>query len=127
MSATLVVAIVSLVVAGAGLAVAIAGFLVNRRAILSEQTDRKQEIDDAWAREWAAQRPVVYPLALPEWAYRSAGSRLMAPRRVSVWVPPIPNMVSMPHSSRAEATASATVGVEPAESEDVIPSAARPS
>jgi len=58
-----------------GLAVAIAGFLVNRRAILSEQTDRKQEIDDAWAREWAAQRPVVYPLALPEWAYRSAGSR----------------------------------------------------
>jgi hypothetical protein len=28
-------------------------------------------LDDAWAREWAAQRLVVYPLALPEWTYSS--------------------------------------------------------
>jgi hypothetical protein len=28
---------------------------------------------DEWAREWARQRPVVYPLALRAWAYREAG------------------------------------------------------
>ena len=34
----------------------------------------KQELSDAWAREWAAQRPVVYPVPLPEWTYASEGS-----------------------------------------------------
>lgn len=28
----------------------------------------KKGLDDDWAREWAAQRPVVYPLASVEWA-----------------------------------------------------------
>jgi len=56
-------AVWSLIVAGISVAIALAGFVVNAAAIRGEQSDRKQAIGDAWAREWAAQRPVVYPLA----------------------------------------------------------------
>jgi Bacteriophage holin family, superfamily II-like len=65
----------SLIVGSIGLLVAVAGFIVNWRAIRREQSDRRQEIEDAWAREWASQRPVVYPLALPQWTDRSPASR----------------------------------------------------
>ena len=34
----------------------------------------KRGVDDAWAREWAAQRPIVYPHPLRDWAYASEGS-----------------------------------------------------
>lgn len=57
------------------LLVAIGGAVVNARAIRREETDRKEQIDAEWAREWAAQRPLVYPLALAEWAYASEGTR----------------------------------------------------
>lgn len=56
MDASLWVAIISLVVGGGGLAVAILGYRSNRKAI-----------EDAWVREWAAHRPVVYPVLLDEW------------------------------------------------------------
>jgi len=49
-------ALASSLIGGSGLAVAIMGYLSNRRAI-----------DDAWVREWAAQRPVVYPVLLDDW------------------------------------------------------------
>lgn len=45
--------LVSIIVGGSGLAIAILGYRSNREAI-----------GDAWAREWAAQRPVVYPLVV---------------------------------------------------------------
>jgi len=59
------------VLGAAGLIVAVLGFLVNSLAIRREQGDRKRQFDDEWAREWASQRPVVYPLALFEWTHRS--------------------------------------------------------
>jgi hypothetical protein len=46
------------------------GFLQGRkhnRAIRQEQADRKDQIEAAWAFEWAAQRPLVYPVLLPVW------------------------------------------------------------
>lgn len=65
--------IVSLALSAASLLVAFGGFMLNRRAI-----------GDEWAREWAAQRPVVYPLALHEWThalgegrYRGGNARLL--------------------------------------------------
>jgi hypothetical protein len=64
----------ALVVALGSLLVAVLGFIVNARAIRREQADRTAQIEAEWAREWAAQRPVVYPVGLPEWAYASEGS-----------------------------------------------------
>lgn len=58
-------------VGAVGLAIALAGFLVNYGAIRGEGTDRKKAMEDAWAREWAAQQPLVYP-RLP--SNRGAGS-----------------------------------------------------
>lgn len=57
------------------LVVAISFGLVNFRAIRKEHRDRERQIEDEWTREWAAQRPLVYPLALPEWALASEGTR----------------------------------------------------
>jgi hypothetical protein len=54
-------ALTSLLIAGGGLIVAVVGYLTNRSAI-----------KDAWAREWAAQRPIVYPLALHAWVSRQS-------------------------------------------------------
>jgi hypothetical protein len=68
-------ALVSLLVAIGGLAVAVLGYRANAEAIRREQADRKQQIEDEWTREWAAQRPLVYPLALRDWAYASEGTR----------------------------------------------------
>lgn len=65
----------SLWIAFGSLLVAVGGFIVNALAIRREAADRKQQIDDEWAREWAAQRPLVYPLALRDWAYASEGTR----------------------------------------------------
>jgi len=56
MDVSLWVAIASLFIGGGGLAVAIMGYRWNRKAI-----------DDAWTREWAAQRAVVYPVLLDDW------------------------------------------------------------
>jgi hypothetical protein len=56
------IAIGSLIVAFGSLAVALGGYRATKRAI-----------SDEWAREWAAQRPVVYPLVLRAWAYREGG------------------------------------------------------
>jgi hypothetical protein len=56
------IALGSLLVALGSLGVALGGYRANRRAI-----------SDEWAREWAAQRPVVYPLALRAWANREVG------------------------------------------------------
>jgi hypothetical protein len=50
------VAIASLLIGLGGLAVAILGYRSNRKAI-----------DDAWTREWAAQRAVVYPVLPDNW------------------------------------------------------------
>jgi hypothetical protein len=50
------VAVASLLIGLAGLAVATLGYRSNRKAI-----------DDAWTREWAAQRAVVYPVLLDDW------------------------------------------------------------
>lgn len=52
----------SLIVAIVGLVVAALAFLSNRSAIASERADRLTAFEDAWAREWAAQRPLVYPV-----------------------------------------------------------------
>jgi hypothetical protein len=52
----------SLAVAIAGFVIAVATYLTNRRAIRREEADRKKAIEDAWAFEWAAQRPVLYPV-----------------------------------------------------------------
>jgi hypothetical protein len=52
----------SFVVAVGGVVIAVATYFANRQAITREQVDRKKAIDDAWAFEWAAQRPVVYPV-----------------------------------------------------------------
>ncbi len=51
----------SLIVAAVGVTIALGGFLTNALAIRGERTDRRQASEDAWAREWASQRPVVYP------------------------------------------------------------------
>ena len=67
--------LVSLLVAMGGLLVAVLGYFFNSRAIHQEQADRAAAIDAGWASEWAAQRPVVYPLALPDWVYSTAGTR----------------------------------------------------
>lgn len=56
MDASFWLAFVSLIIGLGGLVVAIMGYWSNRGAI-----------GDAWAREWAAQRPVIYPLLLDEW------------------------------------------------------------
>jgi len=52
----------SLLIAIAGLTVAALTYFSNREALRQEQADRKKAIDDAWAFEWAAQRPVLYPV-----------------------------------------------------------------
>jgi hypothetical protein len=52
----------SFIVAAAGFVVAALSYLANRNAIRREETDRRKANDDAWAREWAAQRPVIYPV-----------------------------------------------------------------
>jgi hypothetical protein len=52
----------SFVLATASVVIAVATFFTNRQAMRREQADRKKAIDDAWAFEWAAQRPVVYPV-----------------------------------------------------------------
>src|SRR5229473_7998313 len=75
MDASFWIAFASLLVALGGLGVATIGYISNARAIHREQIDRKEQIDGEWAREWAAQRPLVYPVALPEWVYASAGAR----------------------------------------------------
>lgn len=56
------------------LLVSVLGFVTNWVAIRREQADRKEAIEAGWAGEWAAQRPVVYPLVLRDWAYGSEGS-----------------------------------------------------
>jgi len=63
MDASFWLAIVSLVIGVGGLSVAILGYRSNREAI-----------SDAWAREWAAQRPVIYPLLLDEWLSAQGGT-----------------------------------------------------
>jgi hypothetical protein len=73
MDVSLWVAIASSVIGGGGLAVAILGYRSNRKTI-----------DDAWTREWAAQRPVVYPVLLDEWlsgsaAYQGGGEKRLLP------------------------------------------------
>jgi hypothetical protein len=74
MNVSLWVAIVSLVIGGGGLAVAILGYRSNRKAI-----------EDSWVREWAAHRPVVYPVLLDEWlsgsgaAYQQGGHKRLLP------------------------------------------------
>src|SRR5579859_4130597 len=74
MDASFWLAFASLLVGGGGLAVAIVGYRSNRGAI-----------GDAWAREWAAQRPVIYPLLLDEWlsgqgdAYPGSSNRRLFP------------------------------------------------
>jgi hypothetical protein len=68
------IALVSVAIALGSLVVSIRGNRVNARAIEREQSDRKQQIDDEWAREWAAQRPLVYPVVLREWAYAGEGT-----------------------------------------------------
>lgn len=55
--------LVSVIIGGSGLAVAILGNRSNRQAIR-----------DAWVREWAAQRPVVYPLVLDDWLTGRTGT-----------------------------------------------------
>ncbi len=65
----------SLLVAIGGLAVAIVGYRSNASAIRREQGDRKEESEAGWAREWAAQRPLVYPITEREWVYALAGGR----------------------------------------------------
>jgi hypothetical protein len=67
--------VASLLVAIGGLAVAIIGYRLNATAIAREQDDRKEESEAGWAREWAAQRPLVYPIIERAWVYASAGSR----------------------------------------------------
>jgi hypothetical protein len=52
----------SLVIAIAGIVIAVATFANNHMAIRREQADRRKAIEDAWAFEWAAQRPVIYPV-----------------------------------------------------------------
>lgn len=52
----------SLIIAIAGVGLAALTFVTNRQAIRNEQADRKKAIEDAWAFEWAAQRPVLYPV-----------------------------------------------------------------
>ncbi len=66
---------VSLLIGAGGLTVAVLGYWTNRNAIRREEVHRKEQIETEWAREWAAQRPVVYPVALPDWAYAQEGSR----------------------------------------------------
>lgn len=51
----------SLIVAAVGTVIALAGYVKNARAIDDEKRDRRDAIDAGWAREWAAQRPVLYP------------------------------------------------------------------
>src|SRR4051794_1491895 len=58
----------STAIAIAGVVIALAGSFVNGWQIRSERNDRKQQISDEWAKEWAAQRPVVYPLPTQSWA-----------------------------------------------------------
>lgn len=74
MNLSLWVAFASLLIGLGGLAVAILGYRSNRKAI-----------DDAWTREWAAQRAVVYPVLLDEWlsgngaAYHHRGHTRLLP------------------------------------------------
>jgi hypothetical protein len=58
----------SFAVATASVVIALAGFLVNFLSIRGETKDRREALGDAWAREWAAQRPFVYPLLPKEGA-----------------------------------------------------------
>jgi hypothetical protein len=46
-------------------------------------TAAKKGLDDDWAREWAAQRPVVYPLASTEWAQGHIPRKTVFPLRAS--------------------------------------------
>jgi hypothetical protein len=71
MNASFWLALASLLVGGGGLTVAIMGYRSNRNAI-----------GDAWAREWAAQRPVIYPMLTDEWlsGRKGGSSRLSACR-----------------------------------------------
>ena len=39
----------------------------------------KKGLDDEWSREWAAQRPVVYPLSSEEWAHGLRPRKLILP------------------------------------------------
>lgn len=65
----------SLVVALSGVAIGIIGYRSNATAIRREQTDRQEQLDAFWASEWAAQRPVVFPVLLPEWTSRRPNGR----------------------------------------------------
>ena len=64
MDASFWLASASLLIGAGGLGVAIVGYRSNRASI-----------GDAWAREWAAQRPVIYPALPQEWlSGRSGGN-----------------------------------------------------
>lgn len=39
----------------------------------------KKGLEDDWSREWAAQRPVVYPLVSVEWAYGHIPRKIVLP------------------------------------------------
>jgi hypothetical protein len=56
-----VVAAIGAVTGIGGLVVAVAGWLSSKSSIEQEQRDRQKAIEDAWAFEWAAQRPLIYP------------------------------------------------------------------
>lgn len=57
----LLVAVASGFAALVGVAIALAGFFVNRAAIRGEKDDRRQAMSDEWSREWARQWPLLYP------------------------------------------------------------------
>jgi hypothetical protein len=63
MGASFWLAFTLLLIGVVGLLGAIMGYRSNRRAI-----------DDAWAREWAAQRPAIYPVLLDDWLSGRGGA-----------------------------------------------------
>ena len=74
MDVSLWIALASVLLAGGSLAVAFLAYQASRKAL-----------EDSWTREWAAQRPVVYPVLLEEWLsgtsgmYRSGAHRRLLP------------------------------------------------
>jgi hypothetical protein len=64
--------------------IGLAGFLVNWRQIRAERADRKEQSEAEWAREWAAQRPLVYPLPLREWVMATDGPPYFGSNAMSI-------------------------------------------
>jgi len=62
MDVSLWIALASLLLAGGSLAVAFLAYQASRKAL-----------EDSWTREWAAQRPVIYPVLLEEWLSGTSG------------------------------------------------------